>query len=461
MNRREVLLSVGASATLLACSGDGTTDGPGTEPTPAPDRPAEPEPWAAPGTYDEAAFGWSLLAGDATTDGVVLVARTTEPTVDCVVVAQDGTGWTEVARKTGVTSTEGSVRIELDGLTPDTAHNWILASADGARRTLVGRFRTAPTNDGHRKLVIGATSCLNPGGDVGFPGLSFAATERLDAFLLLGDTVYADGSRTVDEYRAFWRGVCATPSFRDLVASTSVIATWDDHEVANNWTLGAGDGFNETLIDQAWLDDATFAFKEAIPMRPGPNGGIWRKLSYGTIADILVMDCRGERQEDVRIVSDEQLQWVTEQLAQSQAAFKIVMVSIHAADHSALLGFIEEEDRWQGYPSQRDVLVAAAEAVPGVLFVTGDMHYGAIQKLSPAGEPGEGLWEFAVGPSGSEVFLLSTLVNLANDEVASQYPVVLEDWNWGRLTLDPGLMTATLELVGDDGSVLGSMIIPF
>ena len=125
------------------------------------------------------------------------------------------------------------------------------------------------------------------------------------------------------------------------------------------------------------------------------------------------------------------------------------------------LGFIEEEDRWQGYPAQRDALVAAAEAVPGVLFVTGDMHYGAIQKLSPAGEPGEGLWEFAVGPSGSEVFLLSTLVNLANDEVASQYPVVLEDWNWGRLTLDPGLMTATLELVGDDGSVLGSMVIQF
>ncbi|MCA9490130.1 MAG: alkaline phosphatase D family protein, partial [Myxococcales bacterium] len=230
MNRREVLLSVGASATLLACSGDGTTDGPGTQPTPAPDRPAEPEPWAAPGAYDEAAFGWSLLAGDATSNGVVLVARTTELTVDCVVVAQDGTGWTEVARTTGVTATDGSVRIELDGLAPDTAHNWILASTDGARRTLVGRFRTAPTNDGFRKLVIGATSCLNPDGDVGFPGLAFAATERLDAFLLLGDTVYADGSRTVDDYRAFWRGVCQTPSFRDLVASTSVIATWDDHE---------------------------------------------------------------------------------------------------------------------------------------------------------------------------------------------------------------------------------------
>ncbi len=454
VNRRELLLATGAAA-LVACAGD-TTSPTDNGPVPAPDRAPEPDPWSAPGAWDEVAFAWGLLAGDATADAVVLAARTTEPAVDLVVMEAVDGEWVERERRAGLVPEEGSVRIELSGLTPDTAHAWILASTDGSRRSMVGRFRTGLGADGFRKVVIGASSCF-ASENAGLPGLANAARERLDAFLLLGDTVYADGA--LEEYRAHWKGVCATPSFRDLAASTSVIATWDDHEVANNWTTGGGDGFNETLITEEQLDTAVLAFHESVPMRL-EAGRLWRKVSLGPVVDVFVLDCRGER-ADGKLVSDEQLAWIVDELGASAAAFKLVMVSIHATDHSALLGWIEDKDRWQGYPAQRDALVAAAEGVPGVLFVTGDMHYGAIQKLSPAGKPGEHLWEVAVGPSGSELFLLKDLVDLAQPEVQAQYPVVLETWNWGRITLDPGLMTATIELVDDGGAVVGTQVVAF
>jgi alkaline phosphatase D len=455
VNRREVLAGLGAAA-ALGCAGDGDGARPRDRSPvdtgaagPAPARPPEPPPWEAPGAWDEAAFAWGVAAGDPLPDGALLWTRTTAAAVDLVVMAADGDGWVEVRRDPGLPVVDEVVTVAVDGLSPDTAHAYVFVAPDGGR-SRVGRFRTAPAADAFRQVVIGAVSCLG-GSDPGFPCLGFVAPSALDAFLLLGDTVYADGSRTVDDYRAHWREVAATPTYQDAVASAPIVAIWDDHEVENNWTTGAP-GVGQTQVTRGTVDTAVRAFREAIPMRLGPGGSrFWRAVRLGPVA-LFVADCRGERTPG-RIVSDEQLEWLVAGLARSDATFKVVLVSVHAADHAAVMGPIQAEDRWQGYPAQRDALVAAAEASPGTLFLTGDMHYGAIQKLAPAGAPGAEVLEIAAGPAGSTLFALDTILGLASEEVRAQYLDVLEDWSWARLTFDPGERSVRVELIDGEGAV--------
>ena len=42
-----------------------------------------------------------------------------------------------------------------------------------------------------------------------------------------------------------------------------------------------------------------------------------------------------------------------------------------------VVGDIAAEDRWQGFPAQREELVAHCADIPGVFFVSGDFHVGA------------------------------------------------------------------------------------
>ncbi|MBK7757972.1 MAG: alkaline phosphatase D family protein [Deltaproteobacteria bacterium] len=65
--------------------------------------------------------------------------------------------------------------------------------------------------------------------------LGFVKQEALDLFFFLGDFVYADGSKTPDDYRAHYDRTMARPTVQSVVKRA---ARWsrsgDDHEVNNN-----------------------------------------------------------------------------------------------------------------------------------------------------------------------------------------------------------------------------------
>ncbi len=451
MNRRELLAMVGA-ATVSCGDRRRPEPSPTTPQGPAPDRAPEPPDWEAPGTWDEAVFAWGLAAGDPTVGGALLWVRTTAASVTLVVMEAADGDWREVIRSTGLPVRDEIAVVDVGDLLPDTAYRFAFYG-DADARTPVGRFRTAPDDGAHRRFVIGATSCLGHG-DPAFTCLEAVPAAAVDVFLQLGDTVYADGATSLEDYRAYWREVASVPAYRDATASAAIVATWDDHEVENNWTLGEPSP-TQTQIPQSQLTAGARAWREALPMRRGPGGsGNWRVSRFGVV-DVFVLDCRGERAGDV-LISEEQLAWFEREVVASTARFQLVMTSVHATDHAALLGPVEAQDRWQGYPAQRDRLVAAAEAARGALFVTGDMHYGAIQRVGAAGDPGDGLYEVAAGPAGSDVFGLGGIVALADEAAKAQYLDVIDGYNWARLVFDPGLGTVAIELWGPDGDVVVS-----
>lgn len=436
LTRRSVvrLASVASFAPLLpGCTGEKEGDDT-AEPTPT--RSPEPPPWEAPGSEDLAAFASALRVGDATATGAVVSVRTAEPSLTLVVMEASGESWVELDR-VPVTTGDGGAIVVLDGLSADTAYA-LAAYADDARRTGVVRLRTAPTEA--RVIQFGATSCLGTASPQ-YPSLAFVAADALDFFLLLGDTVYADDAATLEEYRAYWDAQVANTNVRAALASTSLVATWDDHEVANNWS--AAD------LEKGQLEAALQAFREAMPQGAGPTGAIWRKLSWGPAVDVFVLDCRSER-GDGHYISPAQMAWLQDGLATSTARFKIILNSVPITDLTPIFLTAEIDDRWDGYPEDRAAILGfiQEQAIGGVVWVTGDVHFAAVAHIDPAGGVAAGAWEVFVGSAGSTPMALVELY--PEDE---QYPFLSAAWNWARFTCDPGLGTVRVEFVGDDGAV--------
>jgi phosphodiesterase/alkaline phosphatase D-like protein len=454
---RRAVLQMGAALAAVGCVGgdDGAKDvdlegdsgavgggDTGEALEPAPERSPEPAPWEPPGVVDERTFPYGIQTGDALPDGVVVSVRSFGAPFSLTLVRAEGDAWVEDQVLTDIGHDENGevAQVVLSGLRPDTAYSVAMQSAGGFW-SRPGRFRTALAPDGWRIIRLGATSCL--GGNEPWRSLSVAATEALDAFMLLGDTVYADGSVDLEDYRLFWKQAAQTRGMVELSASTSLIATWDDHEVDNNWS--------REDLPPGTFEDALTAFREALPQRRGPGGtGVWRSFTWGKTLEIFVLDCRGERGEG-RYISEEQLQWLQDGLSASEARFKFILNSVPITDLSAIFGAAGASDRWQGYPEQRERVLRHIEdnAIAGVLWVTGDVHYPQVGQVDPVGGTAARQVEVFTGPGGSFLNVAASL--FVGDP---QYTWVGYAWNWCRFTLDPGLGTVLVQFVGDDGGLL-------
>jgi phosphodiesterase/alkaline phosphatase D-like protein len=400
-----------------------------------------PSPWDPAGTVDRTAFPCGVQTGDATPDGIVASVRTDLPAFDLVLARGDALGWTEVERLRGVPAADGGARVVLDGLDPDTTH--ALVAVDGGTRSTAARFRTALPPGSRRRVRFAATSCLG-NDDVPWPSLRRVTEEGpLDALLLLGDTIYVDVRRDpAATYAARWRRALGTDGLAAATSATSVIASWDDHEVANDWTW-------ET--DGRLVRPAVRAFRDALPQRRGPGGlGTWRRLSWGDAVDVFVLDARSERSEG-KLVSDEQLAWLIDGLRDSRAACKLVAGGVPISDLSGL--YVRSENQGWLPHAQRTPLLEAAAEVPGVVWLGGDIHWGAVARVGRPGEPGDGQTEIICGPAGSKVTM-----EAATAVGDPRFDAVVLAHHTALLELDPDAGEVAVTFVGDEGPLRREVI---
>ncbi|MBL8955527.1 MAG: alkaline phosphatase D family protein [Myxococcaceae bacterium] len=329
---------------------------------------------------------------------------------------------------------------EVTGLQPSTWYRFMFRA--GSARSTEGRFRTAPA-PGTRPLVrLGATSCTKDG----FPfDVLSRAGERgdLDAFLILGDTVYADGAQNLEEYRAKWAHTFSTGEYQALRASTALIGTWDDHEVDNGW------GGDNVTAEQ--LAAARQAFFEHMPGRT-PNGAqvVWRSVRFGDTAEVFVLDSRSERDQAAGdYLSPAQMAWLKGALQQSTATFKLVMSSVPIASYDVPFFSPFADDRWEGFPRSRDEILGHIDelGIGGVLWLAGDFHLACAGRVSLEG-PGSSARELLVGPGAQ----------LAN--ISPSFPSGPQfDWasgvnNYAELELDPERGTVRARWLDGRGKVI-------
>jgi alkaline phosphatase D len=434
-----VALCVGA----LSSCGKGDDTGEVIEPYAA--FPGEaPTVWDAGLNWSDSSFPVGLQSGDPNSDSIVLWSRYAgAESVEMLVVAHDGNDWEEVLRETVTPDDGGFIHRLVEGLAEDTWHSFTFSDSQGTAG--VGSFRTPPES-GLRVVTFGGVSCTKHGYEP-FPALSAGATQGYAFTLLAGDQVYSNAS-DLEGKRAEWEQNISTAGYRDLLASAPSIATWDDHEVANDWGI--------EHVDSDRVEAGKEAFFDYMATRPRYGEELYRSIRYSDTLEVFVLDVRSERDPEAgQYVSPEQLQWVIDGLDNSTAVFKLILTSVPFADFESLIGDVAADDRWQGYPEQRSELIDTAASHDNVYFLSGDFHLGFISRVDPADGAGFDLYDVLMGPGGNVASPIGDLL-LETD----QFLLGLSARNTTRFTADPLTETLFVEFIGEDGEVLRSMELP-
>jgi alkaline phosphatase D len=442
-------------------------------------------------------FQHGVASGDPLPSGILLWTRVT-PTADSV--PGSGTGpavtvdWQVAADaaftriiRTGRVATgperDHTVKADVAGLAPATTY-WYRFGLAG-RWSPTGRTMTAPASDaGVSRLRMGVVSCANWEAGYFAAYRHLAARSDLNLIVHLGDYLYEYGTGefaaggtvirafvpvnetvTLAGYRQRHAQYKTDPDLQALHASVPWIITWDDHEVADDmWSGGATNHQPATEGPfPARLAAARRAYAEWMPVRLAADGHIYRRLRYGTLFELSMLDLRTYRSKPATgahvddagrtIAGAAQLAWLIGGVTGSTATWKIVgnPVMIARLDVGTLPawllgplgrllgvaanGYPVNGDQWDGYNADRERLVGAlrAHATTNVLFLTGDIHCSWANELTTrdTGENNPAAAEFVVpsvtsdnvndflhtAPGGPLSRLAATLVRATNPHV--------------------------------------------
>ncbi|MEW1547259.1 alkaline phosphatase D family protein [Streptomyces tsukubensis] len=394
----------------------------------------------APPRSSPTVFRHGVASGDPLPDGVLLWTRVT-PTDDALPgsglgpdtpvvweVAEDREFTRIVARgaTTAGAATDHTVKADVRGLRPATAYWFRFTAGDAV--SPAGRTRTAPAADAAvDRLRLGVVSCANWEAGWFSAYRHLAARTDLDAVLHLGDYLYEYGTGTypkpaevvrrhvpeheivaLADYRLRHATYKTDPDLQALHAAHPVIAIWDDHEIANDaWSGGAENHTPGTEGDFAVRAAAARqAYFEWMPVRASTEGTVYRRLRFGRLAELHLLDLRSFRSRqsgfgsgaaddpERTITGRAQLDWLKAGLAGSDADWQLVGTSVMIspvafgalpahllAPVAELLGLPKEgvtisTDQWDGYTDDRRELLGhlSGQGIGNTVFLTGDIH---------------------------------------------------------------------------------------
>jgi alkaline phosphatase D len=236
---------------------------------------------------------------------------------------------------------------------------------------LIGRFRTAPNDRRSISFVwSGDTMGCGWGIDEDRGGMrTYAAMLDVqpDFFVHCGDHIYADcpieqqiklpngqfwnnivteekskPAETLAEFRGNYKYNLLDRNLRAFNAQIPTFALWDDHEVTNDWCpdelpRGRRDGAISILELAA---RGSRAFHEYMPIRetPAEAGRVYRKISYGPLLDVFMLDMRSYRGcnrkaltnygPDAYLLGPVQTAWLERQLMSSKATWKVIAADL-------------------------------------------------------------------------------------------------------------------------------------
>ena len=386
------------------------------------------------------AFANGVASGDPLEDRVIIWTHVSgvEPGADVTVqwcVARDRRLSDLVAQGSAVAAAERdhTVHVDVTGLEPGTTY-FFGFDLPGAVSN-VGRTRTLPVGDVDRaRFAVASCAKFNAGhfnaydriADRGFVG-------DIEFLLHLGDYIYeasntppknqtpgADIGRpfeprhecvTLDDYRTRYRQYVGDASVQRVRRALPIIPVIDDHELADGaWRDGADNHDDESF--GPWADRRAAAFRareEWLPIRrPDPDDPtrVHRRVPLGDLADLILTDARSRRDQPMAgaamadpsrsALGADQRRWLLDELCASTASWRLwgnpsVLSTTFRPDlpedlvepmRKLKLLHAEElacdHDQWDGYPAERDAILAhvEAEAIEDLVVLSGDIHVG-------------------------------------------------------------------------------------
>lgn len=392
-------------------------------------------------------FVHGVASGDPLPDAILLWTRVTPRPED---VPGSGTGpdvsvrwevatdprFEEIVRSGTVRTGPGrdhTVKVDVTGLEPGTDY-WYRFRYGGVGSP-VGRSHTAPAPGAAvDKLTMAVVSCANLQAGWFAAYRHLAAREDLDLVVHLGDYFYEYGPGTyqardvvvrphdpphelftLSDYRRRHAQYKSDADLQALHAAAPWVVTWDDHETANDAWSGGAQG-HTAGVEGEWQSRraiAQQAYAEWMPVRYTPGGRLYRRLTFGRLASLSMLDLRSYRDEQVLTPDDpalddsdrtmtgaRQMDFLLDSLDDGEVQWKLVgnpvmmsplkyppLLDAEVIDHMAkMVGFpvppVEGQpyslDQWDGYPADRARIVdhLREEQIRDVVFLTGDIHSG-------------------------------------------------------------------------------------
>lgn len=382
----------------------------------------------------EAPLPQGVAAGDVTDRSVVIWGRTDGPARAQVVWSPERQ--TEIQSKSAVVTTAGdrdfTLAVPVDGLTAATAYRYrvLVAGIDGrpfqesAREAGQGRFRTAAAPDVAEPVTFvwsgdlgGQQRCR--GGRNGYPIFDAMLRKSPSFFVFLGDTIYADDrcpappnepggdflAATLDDYRGKHRYQRGDRFLQRFLAAVPVYATWDDHEVGNNFS-----GPSEPLMPtgrQALLEYWPIGTPPEDPTR------LYRKVRYGADLELFILDTRQYRSKNSEpdgpgktMLGAAQRAWLLEGLARSTATWKVIATSVPLSIPKAGNKMVPGIDSWAkgadgtGFQTELRLIVndILQRRIRNVVWLATDVHYVQINAYDPDRDGAPDFHEFICGP---------------------------------------------------------------
>ncbi len=318
--------------------------------------------------------------------------------------------------------TDGCAKVLAQGLAAGTDH-WYRFLAPGGPDSPTGHTRTLPaagTAPASVRLAVGSCQDFSSGW---YPAWRVIAGTDLDGVVHLGDYIYesegrpspfwgvrddpSEAAEDLATYRAKYRMYRSDPDLRAAHAAHAFAPIWDDHEFVNNCDRA-------TISEQpARAADAYRAWFEYQPVWPIDGTRIHRRMRFGDLVDLSLLDTRQYRDPNPRnqllqathvppgsvahdpgrsLMGADQRSWLLDGLGAAQddgVTWKVVGQQVMVAplrwidlDEPAFqpvpehAGVYFNLDQWDGYSAERDTLVEFlhANAVANTAVLTGDIH---------------------------------------------------------------------------------------
>lgn len=449
ITRRELLAaSAGTAAlgsTLLACdSSEPEPTGPKVAPPEPPpeDNASESELRPEDVSLDEEIFPLGVQAGAMTSTSAILWTYASDTQAKELIVWRPSTNPDSIliAHRSTLQAVDGYIKTRVSGLGSGHYQYAFFDSSSGqlSARSTIGAFRTAFREGDLRPLTIAGLTCSSMR-NAPFRSLNVSADFGADVYCHMGDMSYNDAARNQEEYRRHWTETLAEAGYRKALPKAGMYNTWDDHEIDNNF-----DPERMAAEDPEKLRAAKDAYFEHLPNDRGENDRLWHSYRWGATAEFFILDSRSERKPSTRLtekpvyISEEQMAWLKAGLKASPCKYKVLLNSVPM---TKMLGVWEaaNDDRWQGYEIQRQELLDFMfdNQIRGVLFLSGDFHFGYIAKVDPLG-PASKYLEIAVGPTANGPNPLAVLAetgDLSADDLFPPNQFIHFSGSWSASTL--------------------------
>jgi alkaline phosphatase D len=364
-------------------------------------------------------FALGVASGDPGADGVVLWTRAVGLEADAAVgfeVAEDE-GFRRIVRSgraLAPVARAGAVHLELAGLKPGRPYWYRFHLGDATSR--VGRTATVPLRPERLRLAL--TSCQH--WEQGwFSAYADILAQAPDLVLQVGDYIYevsfgegpdvrafgAPVPTTLDDYRARHALYRTDPQLAAAHADLPFVVTWDDHEVENDYAGLAGVATADPAAFVRRRAAAYQAYFEHMPLRPSilrPDGEVrlYRRLPYGDLATLHVLDTRQYRSPHACATAEErggqavvdcaealspsrtmmgqpQEAWLASGLAGERARWSLIVQQTLFSRLFLPQGrSARYTDIWDGYEANRGRALQALRtpAVRNAVVLGGDVH---------------------------------------------------------------------------------------